>query len=79
MSGELSRILKQYHGDTDRLLADIDAKRTVCIRRSGNAAAVTVPKKWLRMLGWKEGDCLLLTMDKSRCAITLQKSRLHEK
>jgi hypothetical protein len=79
LSGKLSRILKEYHGDTDRLLADIDMRRTATIRRTGNAKAITIPKKWLQELNWKEHDYLLLRLDKSRGTITLQKPRLQEK
>ena len=71
--------MKEYHGDTDRLLAEINMRRDVKIRRAGNAEAVTIPRKWLQELGWKEGDYLLLRLDKSRGIVTLQKPRLQEK
>lgn len=78
MSGKLSRILKEYRGDTDRLLADIDARRTVKIRRTGNASGITLPRKWLRELNWSERDFIRLRLDKSMGTITLQKPRLPE-
>jgi antitoxin component of MazEF toxin-antitoxin module len=72
-------MLKEYHGDTDRLLEELNMRRNAKIRRAGNALAVTLPKKWLRELAWREGDSLLLHLDKSRGTITLQKPRLQEK
>lgn len=48
------------------------------IRRSGNAEAITVPQKWLKILGWKEGDFLELHLDKSKGTVTLQKSKFQE-
>jgi hypothetical protein len=79
MSSDLNRLLREYHGDTDRLLAEFDMRRTATIRRTGNAEAVTIPKKWLQELSWKEGDSLLLHLDKSMGTITLQKPKLCEK
>jgi len=80
LSGKLSRrILKEYHGDPDRVLAALDNRRDVKIRRAGNAEAVTIPKKWLQILGWKEGDSLLLCLAKNKGTITLQKPRILKK
>lgn len=78
MSGELARLLKAYDLNKDRLLADIDMRQTVTIRRSGNALAATIPKKWLRILSWKEGDTLQIRLDKSKGTVTLQKSKHQE-
>ena len=78
MSERLSRLLKAYDWNKDRLLADIGTRRTARIRRTGNAEAVTIPKTWLRLLGWKEGDILLLRLDKTKGTITLQKSKFQE-
>lgn len=78
MSGDLRRIMREYHGDTDQVLAEIDMRCTVKIRRAGNAEAVTIPRKWLQKLGWKEGDSVRLHLDKRRDTITLEKLRLKE-
>ncbi|MGB8781044.1 MAG: hypothetical protein WCD81_10405 [Candidatus Bathyarchaeia archaeon] len=79
MKGELSKLFKKEYGaNVDRLLADIDMRRTVKIRRSGNAEAVTLPQKWLCTLGWKEGDFLEAHLAKSKGTVTLQKSKYQE-
>ena len=62
-----------------QMLAEIDNRRGAKIRRSGNAEAVTMPKKWLEQLGWKEGDYLVLQLNKSKGTITLQKPKLKVK
>jgi len=82
LSERLSRLLKKEYnytgGDTSKLLEELSMRRTATIRRSGNASAVTVPQTWLRLLGWKEGDILLLRLDKTKGTITLQKSKFQE-
>lgn len=76
MSDEVRRLLEEYDGNIDWLLAG--TKKTVKIRRSGNTSAVTIPQKWLAILGWKEGDLLEARLDKSKGTITLQKSKFQE-
>jgi bifunctional DNA-binding transcriptional regulator/antitoxin component of YhaV-PrlF toxin-antitoxin module len=78
LSSKLSRIVREYYGDTDRLLADIKMRRTVKIRRTGNSRAVTIPKKWLQELGWKEDDYVQIRLEKSRGIVTLQKPKFQE-
>jgi antitoxin component of MazEF toxin-antitoxin module len=75
----LGRLLKEYDGNIDGLLANIDTRRTAKIQRSGNAEAVTIPQKWLKILNWAEGDLLMLRLDKSKGTVTLEKSKYQEK
>jgi antitoxin component of MazEF toxin-antitoxin module len=79
LSGKLGRLFpKEYYGvdGADRLLAEINMRRTVKIRQTGNASGITLPKKWLRELNWSEGDFIRLRLDKSRGLITLQKATI---
>jgi antitoxin component of MazEF toxin-antitoxin module len=53
-------------------------RRDVKIRRAGNASGITLPRKWLRQLGWKEGDAVRLHLNKSQGLITLQKPKIQK-
>jgi hypothetical protein len=76
LSSDLSRLIKEYRGNADKMLELTNSLRTVKIRRAGNAEAVTLPRKWLQILAWKEGDSLLLRLDKGRGTINLQKATI---
>lgn len=57
----------------DRFLEEQENRRMVKLRPAGNALAITIPQKWIRELGWKAGDYVIL--DKVLDKIILDRSR----
>jgi hypothetical protein len=79
LSGKLSRrIFKEYRGcgGAERLLADINNRRDVKVRRTGNASGITLSRQWLHELNWSEGDFIRLRLDKNKATITLEKATI---
>jgi bifunctional DNA-binding transcriptional regulator/antitoxin component of YhaV-PrlF toxin-antitoxin module len=57
----------------DKMLEELDSRRTMRIRRCSEAQGITLPKKFLKALDWDLGDPIIVRVDKSAGTITLEK------